>query len=147
MESGTTTVASTTDKVTTAPAATAPASGVAAPAASATATTAAPATGSKPAARSTAPVGHAAHTHPLAAHAALVHAHAHAVTKVAPVAAPPVAHTSFVQNLQNQAVNWEPVIAILFFVVIIAVMWRMLKVMPKVMPQQIKPASHQAVGG
>jgi cell division protease FtsH len=143
MESGTTTVASTTDKVTTAPAATAPASGVAAPAASATATTAAPATGSKPAARSTAPVGHAAHTHPLAA---LVHAHAHAVTKVAPVAAPPVAHTSFVQNLQNQAVNWEPVIAILFFVVIIAVMWRMLKVMPKVKPQQIKPASHQAVG-
>ena len=82
-------------------------------------------------------------THPLATHAALVHAHV--ATKVAP-AAPPVAHTSFVQNLQNWALNWEPVVAILFFVVIIAVMWRMLKVMPKVKPQQIKPASNQAVG-
>ncbi len=57
-----------------------------------------------------------------------------------------MAHTSFVQNLQNAALNWEPVVAILFFVVIIAVMWRMLKVMPKVKPQQIKPASNQAVG-
>jgi cell division protease FtsH len=143
MESGTTTVASTTDKVTTAPAASA----------------AAPSGGSAPAAGSTStsststhtPAAAAAHAHPLAAHAlathaALVHAHAHAVTKVAPVAAPPVVHTSFVQNLQNQAVNWEPVIAILFFVVIIAVMWRMLKVMPKVKPQQIKPASQEAVG-
>jgi len=109
------------------------------------ATTPAPVAGSSTSAGSTTPAGHAAHTHPLAAHAALLHAHAHAVTKVAP-AAPPAAHTSFVQNLQNAALNWEPVVAILFFVVIIAVMWRMLKVMPKVKPQQIKPASHQAVG-
>jgi cell division protease FtsH len=90
-------------------------------------------------------------THPLAvhaalAHAALAHAHAHTVAKVAPVAAAPAVHTSFAQDLQNWALNWEPVVAILFFVVIIAVMWRMLKVMPKVKPQQIKPSSNQAVG-
>ncbi len=139
MKSGTTTVATTTGTATTPPAAATTPSGTAS-----TATT--PAAGSIAHAGSTTPAGHAAHTHPLAAHAALVHVHAHAVTKVVPIAAPPVAHTSFVQNLQNAALNWEPVVAILFFVVIIAVMWRMLKVMPKVKPQQIKPASHQAVG-
>jgi cell division protease FtsH len=95
---------------------------------------------------STTPAGHAALTHPLATHAALAHAHAHAGTKVTPVAPPPAVHTSFTQNLQTWAVNWEPVIAILFFVVIIVVMWRMLKMMPKVKPQQIKPASNEAVG-
>jgi cell division protease FtsH len=94
----------------------------------------------------TAPTGHAALAHPLVAHAPLVHAHAHAATKITPVVAPPVAHTSFTQNLQTWAVNWEPVIAILFFVVIIVVMWRMLKMMPRVKPQQIKPASNEAVG-
>ena len=50
------------------------------------------------------------------------------------------------RTCRTAALNWEPVVAILFFAVIIAVMWRMLKVMPKVKPQQIKPASHQAVG-
>jgi cell division protease FtsH len=145
MESGTTTVASTTDKVTTAPAASAAArSGGSAPAASAAGSTSTSSTSAHTSATA------AAHAHPLAAHAlathaALVHAHAHAVTKVAPGAAPPPAQTSFVQNLQNAALNWEPVIAILFFVVIIAVMWRMLKVMPKVKPQQIKPASQEAI--
>jgi len=142
MESGTmTTVATTMAGTVTTPPAGATTSVGTAPAA----TTPAPVAGSSTSAGSTTPAGHAAHTHPLAAHAALLHAHAHAVTKVAP-AAPPAAHTSFVQNLQNAALNWEPVVAILFFVVIIAVMWRMLKVMPKVKPQQIKPASHQAVG-
>jgi cell division protease FtsH len=103
---------------------------------------------------STPPAGHAAAghaaagshplaSHPLATHAAL--AHAHVASKVTPVTAPPAVHTSFVQNLQNWAVNWEPVVAILFFAVIIVVMWRMLKVMPKVKPQQIKPASDEAV--
>ena len=140
MESGTTTVASTTDKVTTAPAASAATpSGGSAPAAGSTSTSSTSTHTSAAAAAH----AHPAATHALATHAALVHAHAHAVTKVAPVAAP---QPSFVQNLQNAALNWEPVIAILFFVVIIAVMWRMLKVMPKVKPQQIKPASHQAVG-
>src|SRR5471030_2269940 len=102
---------------------------------------------------STTPAGHAAGAHPLAtqaagshplathaaiAHAAVTHAaaaHAHVVTKVVPPA-PPAVHTSLAQDLQTWALNWEPVVAILFFVVIIAVMWRMLKVMPKVKPQQ-----------
>ena len=142
MESGTTTVASTTDKVTTA-ATTAPSTGTGTgttPVGGRTTTT--PAAATTPSTGATAHA-HSLAAHPLAAHAALIHAHAHAVAKVAPVAAP---QTSFVQNLQNAALNWEPVIAILFFVVIIVVMWRMLKVMPKVKPQQIKPASHQAVG-
>jgi len=69
--------------------------------------------------------------------------------KAAPVSAataqPPAPHASVVQEIQNTALNWEPVVGILFFVVIILVMWRMLKVMPKVKPQQIKPASKQAV--
>ena len=79
--------------------------------------------------------------HAAAVHVAVVRAHAAAAQAAA--GAP---HTSFVQNLQNQAVNWEPVIAILFFAAIIVVMWRMLKVMPRIKPQQIKPASDQAVG-
>ena len=53
--------------------------------------------------------------------------------------------TSIAQEIQNWALNWEPVVTILFFVAIIFVMWRMLKVMPRVKPQQIKPASDQSV--
>jgi cell division protease FtsH len=77
-------------------------------------------------------------------HALLANAHA----SVAAVSAAPAAatHPSLVQNIQNWALNWEPVIAILFFTAIIVVMWRMLKVMPRIKPQQIKPASDQAVG-
>ncbi|HKH79608.1 MAG TPA: AAA family ATPase [Solirubrobacteraceae bacterium] len=63
-------------------------------------------------------------------------------TLPAHVAAP---HASFTQELQTWAVNWEPVIAILFFVALIFVFWRMLKVMPRVKPQRIKPASEQSV--
>jgi cell division protease FtsH len=80
------------------------------------------------------------------AHALLAQTHAQAATVVstppAPLAAP---HVSLVQNIQNWALQWEPVVGILFFVAIIAVMWRMLKVMPRVKPQQIKPASEQSV--
>src|SRR5271165_4462903 len=54
-------------------------------------------------------------------------------------------HAAVAQEIQNFAVNWEPVIAILFFTALIFMMWRMLKVMPRVKPQQIKPASNQAV--
>src|SRR6202034_3891485 len=43
------------------------------------------------------------------------------------------------------AVNWEPLIAILFFVALVLMMWRMMKVMPRVKPQQIKPTSDQSV--
>ena len=52
---------------------------------------------------------------------------------------------SLTQEIQNQAVNWEPLIAILFFVALVFMMWRMMKVMPRVKPQQIKPTSDQSV--
>jgi cell division protease FtsH len=71
-------------------------------------------------------------THAVVAHAATV-----------PVAAAP--HISFAQELQNQALNWEPVIAIVFFLALIFMMWRMLKVMPRIKPQRIKPSSGQSV--
>jgi cell division protease FtsH len=54
--------------------------------------------------------------------------------------------SSFVSELQNWAMQWEPVIAIFFFGALIAILWRTLKVMPRVKPQQIKPASDQSVG-
>ena len=59
------------------------------------------------------------------------------------VAATP--HTSIVQQIQNAAYNWSPVVMIVFFIALIFVMWRTLKVMPRVKPQQIKPASDQSV--
>ncbi len=71
-----------------------------------------------------------------AAHAAIVRA------AVPPVAGP---HVSFAQEVQNFALNWEPVIAILFFTALIFMMWRMLKVMPRIKPQRIKPTSDQSV--
>jgi cell division protease FtsH len=76
-----------------------------------------------------------------AAHAALAHGGA-VSTVAAPMAAP---HISFTQEIQNWALNWEPVIAILFFSALIFMMWRMLKVMPRIKPQRIKPASNQSV--
>ena len=57
----------------------------------------------------------------------------------------PTPGPSFAQEVQNQALNWEPVIAILFFTALIFMMWRMMKVMPRVKPQQIKPTSDQSV--
>jgi cell division protease FtsH len=54
-------------------------------------------------------------------------------------------HTSLVQEIQTQAYNWSPVLMILFFSALLYVMWRTLKVMPRVKPQQIKPASDQSV--
>jgi cell division protease FtsH len=63
-----------------------------------------------------------------------------AIVHVAPAPGP-----SFAQEVQNQALNWEPVIAILFFTALIFMMWRMMKVMPRVKPQQIKPTSDQSV--
>ncbi len=52
---------------------------------------------------------------------------------------------SFTQEIQNWATNWEPVFAILFFSALVFLLWRTLKVMPRVKPQQIKPASDQSV--
>jgi cell division protease FtsH len=53
--------------------------------------------------------------------------------------------SSFTQSIQNWAYNWEPVLAILFFSALIFLMWRTLKVMPRIKPQRIKPASDQSV--
>jgi cell division protease FtsH len=90
---------------------------------------------------------HAAAGSDAAARAAVLHAAAvHAAAVHAPVthisAAPP---ESLAQQVQNFALNWEPVIAIVFFMALIFLMWRTLKVMPKVKPQQIKPSSNQSV--
>ena len=52
---------------------------------------------------------------------------------------------SFWQNLQNWGYNWQPLFAILFFAILCALMWRVVKVMPRVKPQQIKPASRQSI--
>ena len=85
--------------------------------------------------------GQGAVTHAAAKHAVLLHAST--VHSVAPAAAAP--KISFAQEIQNWALNWEPVIAILFFSALIFLMWRTLKVMPRIKPQQIKPATKQAV--
>jgi cell division protease FtsH len=83
---------------------------------------------------------HAANTH-----AALVNAHAHiAAAHPVPVKST-VPQASISQEIQNWALQWEPVIAILFFTALIFLMWRTLKVMPRIKPQRIKPASDQAV--
>jgi cell division protease FtsH len=55
-------------------------------------------------------------------------------------------HTSIVQDIQEWAVQWSPVLMIVFFALLIYVMWRMLSVMPRVKPHQIKPSSNQSVG-
>ncbi len=87
---------------------------------------------------------HAASAHAAAAHAAAAHAAAHA--QVARVIAPPVAHTSFVTQIQEWAYQWQSVVVIVFFGAMLFLMLRMVKMMPRVKPQQIKPASNQAVG-
>jgi cell division protease FtsH len=68
-----------------------------------------------------------------------------AVTHVISVPPAPAPQVSLTQEIQNFAQSWSPVVFIVFFTVIIFVMWRMLKVMPKTKPQQIKPASNQSV--
>ncbi len=82
-----------------------------------------------------------------AKHAATVASHAltHPIVTHSIVQQPAVPAESFTQELQGWALNWEPVFGILFFVAIIVVMWRMLKVMPRIKPQQIKPSSGQAI--
>ncbi len=54
--------------------------------------------------------------------------------------------SSFVAELQNWAYQWSSVLMILFFGALLYLMWRMLRVMPKVKPQQIKPSSQESVG-
>ena len=54
-------------------------------------------------------------------------------------------HTSLVEQIQNGALQWEPVVGIVFFLVIIILLFRTLKVMPRIKPQQIRPSSGDAV--
>ncbi len=86
------------------------------------------------------------------ANALVAYAHtSHALVPVASFFASPAAATatapqqSIVQQIQNAAYNWSPVVMILFFAALLYLMWRTLKVMPRVKPQQIKPASNQSV--
>jgi cell division protease FtsH len=108
-----------------------------------------------PASTAAQPLGQTAHAlakhatagHPLAHAAAGRAAIAHAAT-VRPrvVAVPaPQSHLSLSQQIQNFALNWQPVLMIVFFAALLFVLWRTLKVMPKTKPQQIKPASDQSV--
>jgi cell division protease FtsH len=53
--------------------------------------------------------------------------------------------TSLVTDIQNWSYQWSSVVMILFFGALIYLMWRTLKVMPRVKPQQIKPSSNQSV--
>jgi cell division protease FtsH len=78
------------------------------------------------------------------AHALLVQAQTPVpAARVSPAAA--AAGPSFATEIQNWALQWEPVLMIVFFSALLFVLWRTLKVMPRVKPQQIKPASKQAV--
>jgi cell division protease FtsH len=86
------------------------------------------------------------------ANALVAYAHtSHALVPVARFSAAPVVATaaapqqSIVQQIQNAAYSWSPVVMILFFMALLYLMWRTLKVMPRVKPQQIKPASNQSV--
>jgi cell division protease FtsH len=56
-----------------------------------------------------------------------------------------LAASSLVQEIQSVAYNWQPVFTFIFFAVLIFVLWRTLKVMPRTKPQHIKPASKQQV--
>ncbi len=53
--------------------------------------------------------------------------------------------TSLVTDIQNWSYQWSSVVMIVFFMALIYLMWRTLKVMPRVKPQQIKPSSNQSV--
>jgi cell division protease FtsH len=79
------------------------------------------------------------------AHALLANAQAPPVAVVHTSPAVSAAHTSIVQSIQNWAYQWSPVVMIVFFAALIYLMWRTLKVMPRIKPQQIKPASNQSV--
>src|ERR1700753_1436733 len=90
-------------------------------------------------------VSHGAAAHATGTAAAKHAAAAHAVAHKTAVVLPPAPHTSLIQDIPNVAYNWQPVLTFVFFTAIILVMWRTLKVMPRIKPQRIKPAGKQAV--
>jgi cell division protease FtsH len=73
----------------------------------------------------------------------------HPLTQVASFhaspAVAPAPGVSIVQQIQDAAYSWSPVVMFLFFAALIYLMMRTLKAMPRVKPQQIKPASDQSV--
>src|SRR5258708_6902748 len=71
------------------------------------------------------------------AHALLVDAQAPPVAVVHTAPAVSAAHASIVQSIQNWAYQWSPVVMMVFFAALIYLMWRTLKVMPRIKPQQI----------
>jgi cell division protease FtsH len=84
------------------------------------------------------------------AHALLSYSHtAHPLVPIAgfdPAVIPaPVPGPSIVSQIQSAALAWSPVVMIVFFAALIYLMLRTLKSMPRVKPQQIKPASDQSV--
>jgi cell division protease FtsH len=84
------------------------------------------------------------------AHALVNYSHTpHPLVPIAgfhPAAIPaPVPGPSIVSQIQSAALNWSPVVMILFFAALLYLMMRTLKSMPRVKPQQIKPASNQSV--
>src|SRR5271156_5991974 len=110
-----------------------------------TASHAAPASGSAGASDGAGHAGKAPAAHVGAFHAAAPHAGAGARTVTAVHVHTTAAHTSLAHQIQEFALSWEPVLLIVFFLAIIIVLWRTLKVMPRTKPQQIKPASGQSV--
>ncbi len=67
------------------------------------------------------------------------------IATVQPAVETSATHSSIVAEIQSFAYGWSPVVMILFFAALIVVMWRTLKAMPRIKPQQIKPDSSQSV--
>ncbi len=84
----------------------------------------------------------AAHEHQAALAAAARHA---AIVDAAARVRASTPHISIAEHIQNWATQWSSVVMIVFFITLLYVMLRMLKTMPRVKPQQIKPASGQSV--
>jgi cell division protease FtsH len=77
-------------------------------------------------------------------HAAVIAAAQHAeAVKVAQLHS--VSHMSIVEHIQAWATEWSSVFMIVFLGALLYVLWRTMKTMPRVKPQQIKPASGQSV--
>jgi len=69
----------------------------------------------------------------------------HAATAVTHHVIPAAAGESIFQQIQDFALQWSGVATLLFMGVMLFFFWRLLKLMPKTKPQQIKPASNASV--
>ena len=78
-------------------------------------------------------------------HAAVVAAAQHAAAVKAATLHSSGPHMSIVEHIQTWATEWSSVFMIVFLAALLYVLWRTLKSMPRVKPQQIKPASGQSV--